>query len=209
MQEIFEKIGELKPKYIFIGGKTSTGKSTFAFKLRDELAYRVVELDKVVNESVVKAEPHVPVGDVFLSVYRGGKELGWMKKFVDAARAAIRETSGSGVVVEGVIAHNETLLAIMENKDFMFLYFHPNSLKKYEEMLTKRFTEGAKKGKTGLPKHFWHLVDADSFDEYLNTDILNDSLRNSLNAYAKESLGLSQERLEYFIPLPKPKYVIQ
>lgn len=198
LDETYRVIKEREPGLVFVTGKTSTGKSTFAKRLRDELGYRIIELDQIVMKSVVHKQQQENTGSIFLQVYRGGERRDWIDAFVTETKKEIAEHSAEKLVVEGALAHNETLDEIFAGHDFLFLYFHPTNEKTYVEMLTQRFVDGAHNGTTGLPKHFWDIVDDVDVKEFLETQKINDALRSAISLYARSSIKQSEERFKYF-----------
>ncbi len=199
VDNVFNLIKQRFPDAIFLTGKTSTGKSTFAKKLHDELGYKIIELDKLVMSSVANHESKENTGEIFLQVYRGGERKDWINAFVKKAREEILKYKNEKIVIEGALAHNETLDKIFEGNDFLFIYFHPENKDKYVKMLTKRFVEGVHNGTTGLPKHFWDKVDKNALREYLMTSNLNRQLKEVLDLYAQSSIEQSNERFNYFV----------
>jgi len=198
VDKVFDLIKQKLPQTIFVTGKTSTGKSTFARKLRDELGYKIVELDQLVMNSVVNKEPKENPGYIFLQVYRGGERKDWIDAFVEETKEEMTKYSDEKIVIEGALAHNETLDKILNSKDFFFVYFHPVNKEKYIGMLTERFVAGAHDRTTGLPKHFWVKVDENVLQEYLKTSDLSEQLKSALSSYAQSSIEQSEERFNYF-----------
>ena len=85
IDEAFMFIKERRPQLVHVSGKTSTGKSTFGARLNRELGYEIVELDKVVVESLVEPLNLADRGRVFLEVYKHRNRPDWIKRFVNAA----------------------------------------------------------------------------------------------------------------------------
>lgn len=195
---VFNLIKAKLPKLVFVTGKTSTGKSTFAQKLHDELDYNIIELDQLVMRSVVSKEPNESVGEIFLQVYRGGERKDWIDTLVEEIRKEIVRYGNEKIVIEGGLAHNGTLDRVFDGKDFLFVYFHPVSKEKYISMLTERFVVGVHDGTTGLPKHFWDKVNKNVLQEYFKTGHLSEPLKDALSLYAQLSIEQSEERLKYF-----------
>src|ERR1044072_7767426 len=103
--EAFEYIATAKPPVVYVSGKTSTGKSTFAAALSEQAGYVVIELDTVVKEAVIQPLALTDEGGVFVEVYRNRTESDWITQFVAEGRkelAGYRE-QGRPVLVEGAL----------------------------------------------------------------------------------------------------------
>lgn len=54
VDEIYQDIATKMPPVVYVSGKTSTGKSAFGRRLRDQLGYQVIELEVVLLDIVEK-----------------------------------------------------------------------------------------------------------------------------------------------------------
>ena len=198
-ETILEKIQQQKPNLVYVSGKTCTGKTTFAEHLVAG-GYHKVELDKVVQESVV-VPFGVAAGDGFRTAYRGLGPQEQTSAFTRLANLEIQNRiKESPVVVEGAVATSQILKGIFSGNltDFVFIYFHPINPEVYEQRILSRFVGGAKTGSSGLPKYFWELVKDADLEEFKKTDVVNLGIKNAIKEYAKRSMLESKERLESF-----------
>lgn len=196
--EIASKITEEKPQVVHVSGKTCTGKTTFASAL-EEQGYLKIELDKIVTDSVV-VPFNVLSGDAFLAAYRDEGPSEQTEAFIVAARKEIStKMTTSPLVIEGSIAKTRILKEVFKGhvEDFVFIYFHPVNIETYIERIRARFVAGARKKTAGLPKHFWAHVQEADFKEFLDMDILNEGIENSIRNFASASMQESNERLNH------------
>jgi adenylate kinase family enzyme len=199
MDEIHQDIAGQKPPVIYLSGKTSTGKSTFGRKLRDELGYQVIELEAILLEIVKKNG--LDEQTTFRKVFYDAGEFEAKAWFFDATDRIINDAIANGhpVVIEGAVANVETLQRILRPaSELLFLYFHPTSAEVYVRNLTKRFMESNEESYGGLPLKFWQLVDDAEFKAFCKTRKLTESLEASIKGYAQSSQKESLVRLEEF-----------
>jgi predicted kinase len=197
--EALKLIRDTQPPVVYLGGKTSTGKSTFAGQLREDLEYRIVELDKVVLNSVIVPLRISNPGEVFNEVYKKRDKIQWIQQFIKAADNEIRDITSKGhrVVVDGTVANPETLRELLSSlPEVAFLYFHPTNLVVYERNLTNRFRQATASHSAGLPTQFWDLVDKDEFKKFCKTGIITTHLRAAISEYARQSQQSSTQRIE-------------
>jgi hypothetical protein len=197
--EIYQDIAEEKTPIIYLSGKTSTGKSTFGRKLRDELGYQVVELEAVLLEIVKKYG--FDEQSTFRKVLYDSDEFEAKDLFFAATDHIITSalTSNRPVVIEGAVANVETLQRILQPAPKLtFLYFHPTNIEIYIRNLTKRFMESNEESYGGLPLKFWQLIDDAEFKTFCKTRELTESLEESIRRYAHSSQKESLTRLEVF-----------
>lgn len=197
--EAYALIERTKPPAVFVTGKTSTGKTAFAKRLHTTLEYQIVELDAIVLDTVVRAQPFANEADVFFQVYRGSERTDWIDAFVSGVRTKFSgRGEGERLVIEGAVARNETLQQMFLGVKFLFVYFHPAKLDTYTSMLRERFAHEVRSGATGLPKGFWKAVSDDDVRYFSETDVMRKSLHDAIARYAQQSQQESIERLEYF-----------
>jgi guanylate kinase len=197
--DVTNKIAEQRPRIVYLSGKTCTGKTTFAKKLQ-ELGYSIIELDPVVMKSVVIPFGVKP-GEGFLTAYRGIGSKEQTQAFIDATKKEIQEKiKPSPVVVEGAIATPHILKEVFSENlnDFRFVYLHPVNSEVYSTRIKERFIAGAATGTSGLPKHFWEMVDQIDLEHFVNTKELNAGIEKALEEYTKLSMFESKKRLELF-----------
>lgn len=197
--EVINEIEEQRPKIVYLSGKTCTGKTTFAKKLQ-ELGYSIIELDPVVMKSVVVPFGVKP-GEGFLTAYRGIGLKEQTQAFTDAAKKEIQEKiKFSRVVVEGAIATSHILKEVFSDNlnDFRFVYLHPVNPEVYSARIKERFIAGAATGTSGLPKHFWEMVDQIDLKHFVSTEKLNAGIEKALEEYTRLSMLESKKRLELF-----------
>jgi 2-phosphoglycerate kinase len=198
VDEAFSNVLEHRFRVIYLGGKTSTGKSTFANRLKDSLDYRIVELDQVLFQSLVQVHNQDDEGHIFIEVYKLRQRLDWIEEFVSAVRLRIEQAAGDGdkLVVEGAIAHPDTLKELLRVICAeMIFYFHPRNLDIYERNLTNRFMRTNKGYNAGLPQQFWRLVQDLDFEQFCIDRILTDKLKLAIHEIALESQRDSEKRL--------------
>lgn len=199
-EEILNDIKIKEPRIVYISGKTSTGKTTFAKELQVE-GYLNIGLDEIVIASVVEPFKINPPGEAFVIAYRdiGPKEQ--IDAFISAARGAIsKDIATSKIVIDGAIAKSKILKEIFSKEltDFYFVYFHPTDFEKYEKRICERFITGGATDSTGLPKNFWALVNNNDMELFKKTLILNDGLKKAIHDFTYESMKESDKRLDDF-----------
>lgn len=197
--EALKFVKDTKPNILYIGGKTSTGKTTFASQLQRSIEYHVVELDKVVHESVVQPFQISDEGKAFNEVYKRRDKPEWINAFIKAADNQVGGLieAGHKVIIDGAIANPETLRELLASlTDVVTLYFHPTNLDVYERNLTNRFMLATPNHSAGLPTQFWKLVDKVEFKRFCETGEVSASLRDSISKYAKESKQSSEDRIQ-------------
>lgn len=201
LEILYERIKSEMPALLYISGTSCAGKSTFAHKLRDNLGYEIIELDKIVVGSVIRPQGLVDPGAVFAEVYRNRDQRQLIDPFVAAAKQVIstKLTQNQPIAIEGALANAETLSDIFSDyPDFMFIYFHPKNLEIYRRNLTNRFMLADKDVSSGLPKHFWSLIDEKEFELFCNTRVITPGLEQSIAAFALSSQQESVGRLANF-----------
>ena len=187
------------PKLIYISGKTSTGKSTFGRKLRDELGYQVIELEEVLLRIV--REKKLDEQLTFKKVLYELGDFAEKTAFFEATDKLIRHAviNNSHVVIEGAVANIDTLDRILSPvPDRLFIYFHPTDIDTYIRNLTSRFMESNENSYAGLPLKFWNLIDKTDFGEFCITRIRSTSIDRAIRKYAEASQAESITRLDEF-----------
>jgi adenylate kinase family enzyme len=197
--ELYEKIANEKQTAIFIGGKTSTGKSTFARKLQNELGYGNVELESVLLGVIKSHDLDEPT--TFYKVLRDAGDSHESQLFFSAAHSSIAEQLKlhGHIVIEGAFS-NETALArtLSTVTPLLFAYFHPAEIEVYIRNLTSRFMQSSHDQNAGLPMIFWKTVDKSEFDTFCKTRMLSEGLKSTIRAYAVASQRGSLQRLRKF-----------
>lgn len=199
IDEIYQGIAQQISPVIYLSGKTSTGKSTFGRKLRDELGYQVIELEAILLEIVKKNE--LDEQATFHKVLYDAGEFEAKTLFFEATDRIIKDAIANSrpVVVEGAVANIETLQRILQPAPkLLFLYFHPTSIEVYIRNLTKRFMESNEESYGGLPLKFWQLIDNAEFKTFCKTRKLTENLKASIKEYVLSSQKESLIRLEGF-----------
>lgn len=201
IEEAYHLIQRQQPPILYFSGKTSTGKSTFAQKLQNDLGYEVIQLDQLVRQAVIEPLALKDEGQVFVEVYKHRTNLDWVERFLTAAQQAISQAlrGGHRLILEGALANPQTLKQVLEAApQSQFFYFHPSNLKTYERNLTSRFLETSETNKAGLPDHFWQLVDQQAFKQFCRDRQLTPALAQAIRTYAQGSQSESKARLAAF-----------
>lgn len=199
IDEAFARIKEKRPESVYISGKTSTGKSTFAHRLEAELGYKIVELDKVVRESIITALDLDKAGEVFDEVYKKRSRLDWIRILVNSTLQILRyhRANGSRVVIDGAIGNAVTLQEILAHSPSTeIIYLHPDEVETYCMYLTKRFMDTTESNHNGLPLAFWQQILDDDFEQFCKDRVITPSLKRGIEAYARASQVSSEIRLK-------------
>jgi gluconate kinase len=200
IEEAYATIAQQQPRLLYVAGKTSTGKSTFAQRLRDALGYAIIELDDVVKQDIIPAFDLTDEGTAFVELYKERHNPELTAAFEAAAKARIDgQLATTPVVVEGALAHPDGLKALFRHHpDFTFLYFHPKQLHVYERNLTSRFMTVHQGYLAGLPIGFWEIMGKDTFEEFCRTHELSSAAKHAIHKYACASQAVSSKRLHRF-----------
>lgn len=196
--QALKKLSEENPDILYLNGKTSTGKSTFAQMLQQARDYRIIKLDEIVIEEVIRPLRLPGEGEAFEEIYKKRDRTDWIELFITAVEQEVAHTlqHGHKVILDGAVAHPLTLRDMLKSlPSVTFLYFHPANLAHYERNLTERFLTTSKTYNGGLPLRFWRLVDADSFAAFCETRIITDDITQAIKAYATSSQEESIRRL--------------
>jgi len=196
--EVYEQIKSAKPRIVYISGKTSTGKTTFAHQLAENLGYVSVSFDRIVQKNVVEKFDVVDIPKAYVVAYRLGEPSEWREAFITGAQQELQTAVLQGnVVVEGSMANPHTLQSIFADmlSDLEFIYIHPTPMEKYISRIYKRFIEGARKGTSGLPKDFWPMLPNGELEKFKKTGEMTSGIENSIKEFSKKSQTESLERL--------------
>lgn len=199
IDEIYRIVTEQKPPIIYVGGKTSTGKSTFGRRLHDELGYNVIELEAVLLDVVSKQE--IDEKSAFKKVFYDAEGSTEKTAFLQTTDQIISGALAMHhpLVIEGAISNADTLQRILQPaKNLYFLYFHPSDIAIYIRNLTNRFLHAQEIPYGGLPDKFWQLIDKREYAKFCKTNILTDNLKKSIRQYALLSQAASLERLDEY-----------
>jgi adenylate kinase family enzyme len=199
VNELFAAIAQQKPPVIYISGKTSTGKSTFGRRLRDELGYQVIELEAVLMKVI--REHGLDEQSTFRAVMYDAADSPPKGHFIAATDNLISEALAEGklLAIEGAVANADTLKRILEPAHGLrFVYFHPTDIEVYIRNLTSRFMQSGEDSYGGLPLKFWRLIDDTEFKTFCQTRELTAGLRHAIREYAAASQKESLSRLEEF-----------
>ncbi len=198
VDEAFARIKKHRPEVVFVNGKTSTGKTTFAIRLKSELEYGLIEMDEVARRAVIRPLGLPDDGSVHVELYKLRNHLDWISIFLSALQKQARESLANGhpVVFDGAMPNIATMRQLFSGLPKPeIIFFHPLNLSRYETFITKRFELTHEKSNSGLPPSFWRMIDETAFREYCRTHILSPYLKQTINNYAKYSLASSDERL--------------
>jgi adenylate kinase family enzyme len=199
--QLYGYIEKNLPKYIYLTGKTCTGKSTFANKLVENLNYSTIELDKIVRNFVIKKFDLSDEGNAFGGIYGRRDKLDWINSFVRVVQEEItkEKANSTGIIIEGAVSNVVTIKEMFSDVgDFEFIYFHPQYLKNYIRNIKNRFSLSDKNNNAGLPTPFWNLIDPKDFEKFCIDKIITSNLEKAISEYASFSKNKSEERLKYF-----------
>lgn len=203
INETYQQVCNTQPPLLYLSGKTCTGKTTFSDRLKVACAYEVINLDDVVNDSIVKPLGlQDSQGDVFVSAYKTADNALWIDIFVQEAQSRIKGllTQHKKVIIDGAIANPEVITRLFDGlPDVLFVYFHPGtSSRDYLRNLTSRFKDTTADNPNGLPNNFWSCVDQDQFMRFCQDKVITAELKQSIARYAQQSSESSIKRLETF-----------
>lgn len=197
-RELVAEIVQDKATLIYISGKTSTGKTTLANQLQNELSYSLVSFDTLVHESVVKKFYVIDVPHAYVVAYRDGEPEEWRESFILSAKNEINSHMGNGIILEGAIANPETLQKIVSEhlSKFFFIYIHPSNLELYTTRIRERFVAGAADNTSGLPKDFWPMLPHGALEIFQDTNLITPVIEKVIQEFALKSQSESAGRLE-------------
>lgn len=198
--EAFLFIQEQKPQLVYLSGKTATGKTTLSAKLHEELGYHVIEMDRLIIESVIQPHGLTEGHTAFMAAHRGIGPAEYTDDFIKASRKAIAENLLQGpVVVDGSI-HDVTILqAIFKDYDFTLFHLHPIDEQLHTERVIKRILyENTHTTAGRLPSFFWDMIQTEDRTHLEKTGELNEGFKTSLHEYVVGVMEESAERLENF-----------
>ena len=201
IDEMYAVIKTHTPHLIYLSGKTSTGKSTFSRKLAQDLGYKVIELDQLVQNAVIKQFNLTDEGTAFVEVYHRRDQHLWVQEFVKATREYMDEhiQKGEHLIIEGAVANPITLSELFNGyQDPVFIYFHPDNIDSYIRNLTSRFLTTDEKNNGSLPAAFWKLIDTTEFKTFCNTRVISKKIAESIEKFALLSQEESEKRLKNF-----------
>jgi guanylate kinase len=201
-RQILFELKNKKPQLIYIAGKTSTGKTTLSNILCKEMNYHVLELDRVVKESIIDffqpQDPHV----AFAAAYRGEGPQKYTDTFITRAQKNIKkEIASNSMIVEGAIHTREILQSLFAPFEDMLcvIFLHPTNPEKYHDRIIKRLYEEADPNKHGkLPNTFWSHVSEKDTRSFFETGEINEGIKMATREYVKESMEESERRLHNF-----------
>lgn len=200
-QEIVNALAGTDTDVILILGKSCTGKSTLAHRLRELRNDEIISLDDHVFDAVIRPLHLEDLGDVFIEVYRYDRRLDWIDPFIESVTSAVSSLvhSGRRVLIEGALANPLTTKRLINVwPRTAFVYLHPQDLDAYVSNITARFMTATTEFNANLPTAFWNLVEEGEFELFCSTRSLTNSLRASIDAYAHASQKESLERLARF-----------
>ncbi len=199
--EAFEMVRTRQPRIVYVSGKTSTGKTTFARRLQQAFGYSLIELDTVVSDDVITPLALPDRGKAFNAVYKNDDQPDLIKAFLAGAqqRIAAQLEAGKPVVIDGAVVNPHTLKKLLAPyPGLLFLYFHPGHLPTYERYLTERFKLATPTHEAGLPLGFWERVNDAAFAAFCKTSVINPGLQRAIHSYAEYSQHSSTERIATF-----------
>ncbi|MES2953577.1 MAG: hypothetical protein V4674_03365 [Patescibacteria group bacterium] len=209
--KLFEHISANKPKLIYISGRTCSGKTTLSREI-ENLDYKKIELDKIVERAVMHAFNVTSSSEAFLAAYRGQGPEAHTTAFITEARKVIHLEclSGSRLVTEGAIAKDWIFKEVFSDylDDLLFVYLLPRNIEVYAKRIEARFVDGAATGTTGLPRDFWALVSQKDVDHFIRSGELG-KLKDNFLDFAVHAAKESQERLTHLQESFPDIYVVE
>jgi guanylate kinase len=186
-----------KPQIVYVSSKTSVGKSTFAKNLKAKLNFIVLGLDSLVYESVINPLNLQDSQQAFIEAYRQRTELAWINRFITETRKEVSYSisEGKNIVLDGAIAHPQTIKELLKGLEVLFIYFHPESLENYYEFLLNRFLGTSRNYQNELPLMFWSQFSSIELTEYYKDRQINDAIKDSIRRYSILSHNESVQRL--------------
>ena len=198
VDEAFERIRNSRPKVVFVNGKTATGKTTFAKRLRSELEYKLIEMDTVARYDVITPLGLPDNGEVFKELYKYRNHLDWIALLIQKLQLQVQSAivDGYPVVFEGAMPNIISMKELFSGLPHPeILFFYPANLKMYEQYVTQRFTQSNENYNALLPPSFWDMVDVAEFKKFCQTRELTPELLETISRYARYGLNSSNERL--------------
>ena len=160
--------------------------------------YRIVELDQIIREEVIKPLNLQNEGKVFEEIYKKQEKTEWLRLFVEAVTREVTHLLkyGHKVVPDGAVVNPVTLRQLFEAlPSATFFFFHPENLTHYVRNLTERFLMTSEHHNSGLPLRFWKLLDEASCRKFYQTRIITPDIAEAIKTYAESSRASSEERL--------------
>jgi guanylate kinase len=198
VNEAFKYVQKERPQIVVVNGKTSTGKTTFAHRLKGELDYGMVEMDRVVRDAVIRPLDLPDTGRVHVEVYKHRNRPDWIAPFLAALQRQARHclTNGHPVVIDGTMPNVTTLQEMLAPlPPAEIIYIHPAKLETYKQYLMRRFELTDSNHNAGLPPSFWRNVDDSEFRKFCQTRKLTPELVRAITEYAAYGQQSSNERL--------------
>lgn len=200
-EEVYNLIKVDRPRVVYLTGKTSIGKSTFANLLKDDFDYQIISLDNIVEKAVMEDFKVEDRDLAFRETYGERNKLDWIKNFVSLGQNLIQENlkKNKPVIIEGALANSETLKEFFsEYVDFEFIYFHPKNIDIYKRNLLSRFKMVDEINRAFLPLGFWKYVTGEMFQKYCLDKIITSDIGLAIETYANDSKQKSEQRLAEF-----------
>jgi len=199
-KQILRYIKQEKPTIIYIGGKTSTGKTHLALKIAKQYLFKNINLDNIIIESIIP-KFSIKADKAFASIYRDREPKIYASYFIKITKKLIKkEGKKSSVVIEGSIGKPRILKEIISNNanHFAFIYIHPQKTEAYHEKIKERLKNDIFNNTKTLPKEFWHLVYMPDLEKLKENGTITKRLKNSINTYCTLSKIESETRLKSF-----------
>jgi hypothetical protein len=197
VDEVRQIINQKQPKLIFLGGKTCTGKTTFANSLVP-IGYQQIELDPIVRK-YVSDKYKLEDQSIGFNVYKGNAPPNWQKSFEDSSHRVIKnKLKKIKVVVDAAIADVDVLKRIFhkELEKSTLIFFHPFDEDFYVHSIFNRFDSDLKNNRQTFP--IWEFITTESVDDYTKNGESGKIINNIIKNYAKESTLKSEKRYEKF-----------
>lgn len=196
-KKVVDLLITIKPRLIFLTGKSSTGKTTLSNKLKNE-GYEIIELDLIVRSLGKKYNVgSSPDYDEAFKLYKGKVSKKMTNDFIKIVRKMINSKKDKPFVIEGAISDPSLIKKIFtkELSIFTFIYLNIKDHKKHRGRLMKRLVTDINENKKTLP--FWSELPSDF-------SLNNKKHLSLITKISKKEKKKSNERMEMFLKTFKP-----
>jgi dephospho-CoA kinase len=184
----------IKPKIIFLTGKSGTGKSFFSSKLKQH--FLPLEVDLIVRKLAKKYNIGFgPDYNEAFKVYKKKSPLFFENEFIKEIHKFINKNNNKSIIIDAAISNSELIKKIFSGKYkiFTFVFLYPNSVDRYSNRIMKRYIKDVITKKKTLP--FWSEVPK----EIEKASLKSKKVKTFIKDMAKKQKKKSDERYKYFL----------